>query len=124
MSRPVENDGAKPAVGEYPGLTALASFFVRSKGLQVRRAVINALASFPRLVVGAAVEFPFVLAESVSPLFTDVDPRERPLLLGKIENLRLACRKIHHRVLTPGQLFSFWRQVGPPWKWRGFVRGR
>src|SRR5262249_13963057 len=49
---------------------------------------------------------------------------ERPLLLGKVENLRLACRKIHCRVLLPGQLFSFWKQVGPPWRWRGFVLGR
>src|SRR5262245_32990017 len=107
MSRPVENDGAKPAVGEYPGLPARASFFVRSKGLQVKRAVTNALASFPLLTEAAVLEFPFVLAESVSPLYTDVDPRERPLLLGKVENLRLACRKIHGRVLLPRQLFSF-----------------
>jgi hypothetical protein len=108
----------------HPSLFSMGSFVVRSKALQARRALVDTMARVPRLKEGAVSDFPFVVAESGSPLFTLHDPRERPLLLGKIENLRLACRQIHQRVLNPGEIFSFWRQVGPPWRLRGFVPGR
>jgi hypothetical protein len=108
----------------HPSLLAVASFFVRSKCLQVKRAAQTLLSWPPDLKKGTVADYPFVLEESVSPLRTTVDPRERPLLLGKIHNLRLASRNIHHRVLRPGEIFSFWRQVGPPWKLRAFETGR
>jgi hypothetical protein len=108
----------------YPGLLAMASFFARSKALQAKRVVKDAFVPLPRLREGTPAEFPFVLAESTSTLNTCTDPREHPLLLGKIQNLRLACRRIHHRVLLPGEVFSFWRQVGAPWGLRGFAIGR
>ena len=107
-----------------PSLSSVASFFVRSRCLQAKRAAENILSRCPRLLEGVISDFPIVLAESVSPLRTTVDPRERPLLLGKIQNLRLASRNIHLRVLLPGETFSFWRQVGPPWRLRGFETGR
>src|SRR5947207_12273807 len=103
------NEMARPHAG-YPSLLAMASFFARSKGLQSKRAVANSFARAPGLRggVGVAADFPFVLAESTSTLNTGCDPREHPLLLGKIQNLRLACRGIHHRILLPGEIFSFW----------------
>ena len=117
------NEIARPHA-VYPSLLAMASFFARSKGLQSKRVAANSFARAPRLREGAATDFPFVLAESTSTLNTGCDPREHPLLLGKIQNLRLACRGIHHRVLLPGEIFSFWRQVGAPWGLRGFEIGR
>jgi hypothetical protein len=108
----------------HPTLLAMGSFVVRSKALQARRAVVDTIGELPRLREGVVADFPFVIAESTSPLCTSHDPREMPLLLGKIENLRLACRQIHHCVLDRGEIFSFWRQVGPPWRSRGFVAGR
>jgi len=108
----------------HPSLLSMSAFVVRSRALQARRALVDTVTRAPRLKEGAVDDFPFVVAESASPLFTVHDPRELPLLLGKIENLRLACRQIHHRVLNPGEIFSFWRQVGPPWRLRGFVPGR
>jgi vancomycin resistance protein YoaR len=108
----------------HPSWFALVSFAVRAKLLQVRRALHDAIFRLPWLAEGAAADFPFVLAESKTPLYTGYDPREQPLFVGKIENLRLACRQIHCRVLAPGQTFSFWRQVGPPWRSRGFSIGR
>lgn len=109
---------------EHPDWRAMTSFFLRSRGLQAQRLVRNALRRLPRLAGGAAEDFPCVLAESVSPLHTSSDPREHLLVLGKIENLRLACRRLHHRVLEPNEVFSLWRQLGPPWRLRGFVPGR
>jgi hypothetical protein len=110
--------------GEHPTWRGMALFFLKSRALQVKRGIENALSRFAPLREGSTTDFPFILSESVSPLHTVTDPREQPLQLGKIQNLRLACRLIHHRILLPGQVFSFWRQVGPPWRLRGFVHGR
>jgi hypothetical protein len=106
-----------------PNFRAMASFFVRSKGLQAKRAMLDIFAG-RALSVGIATDFPFALAESTSVLNTDPDPREHALIVGKIHNLRLACARINNRVLRPGETFSFWRQVGPPWRSRGYVSGR
>jgi vancomycin resistance protein YoaR len=105
-------------------MTSIASFAVRSKALQLKRAVGNAKSKLPCLVKGAPEDFPFIVAESTSPLRTSYAPSEAPLLVGKIENLRVACPQIHHRILNAGEIFSFWRQVGPPWRMRGFMVGR
>jgi hypothetical protein len=116
--------GNRDNAAAHPDWLVMASFFLRSKGLQVQRTVHNAWMHSPVLPAGAAEDFPYVLAESLSPLYTAADPRERPLVLGKIQNLRLACSRIHGRVLDAGAVFSLWRQIGPPWRSRGFVRGR
>lgn len=67
-----------------------------------------------------------VVAKSVSPLYVreGVSATERLWQLGKVENLRRAIRSIHGVTMPPGRMFSFWRQVGPPWAIRGFVVGR
>lgn len=65
------------------------------------------------------------IGEDHSPLWNrDVDPREWALEIGKVENLRIAARALHGLEFAPGQVFSFWAQVGPPWALRGFVQGR
>ncbi len=120
MNRSVPN----ASVAEYPSIWAIAWFVFRAKTLQARRAIKNAPDRPARLAAGSPAEFPFVIAESVAPLDIGTDPRERMLLLGKYQNLRLACHRINRRVLPAGETFSFWRQVGPPWKLRGFKTGR
>jgi len=105
-------------------MAAIGSFYARAKYFQLRRLVRDGLRSLTKLTIGESDGFPHLLAESVTPLFTDADPRERPLMLGKNENLRLACDSINGCVLNSGQIFSFWKQVGPPWRSRGFVMGR
>ncbi len=112
------------SVAEYPSIWAMAWFAFRAKALQARRTLRDVPDRLARLATGSLAEFPFVIAESVAPLDMGTDPRERPLLLGKYQNLRLACRHINRRVLPTGKTFSFWRQVGPPWKLRGFKAGR
>ena len=69
------------------------------------------------------------IAEDRSPLWNrGLEPeklaREWPLELGKVENLRVAARALDGLELVAGQRFSFWAQVGPPVRWRGFVPGR
>jgi VanW like protein len=105
-------------------LAAIGSFYARAMYFQLRRLIRDRWQSLPKLVIGEVEGFPHLLAESITPLFTNADLRERPLLLGKNENLRLACGSINGRVLNSGNSFSFWKQVGPPWASCGFVMGR
>ncbi|MGD0190958.1 MAG: VanW family protein [Rhizomicrobium sp.] len=43
---------------------------------------------------------------------------------GKVENLRVAARRLDGTLLTPGAVFGFWKQLGRPARRRGFVSGR
>jgi hypothetical protein len=73
---------------------------------------------------GATLREAPLLASSRTPLWsTDAGP-EWLLEAGKVENLRRALRSMHGIEVAPGQLLSFWAQVGPPWGRRGFVEGR
>ncbi|HYL98416.1 MAG TPA: VanW family protein [Blastocatellia bacterium] len=65
-----------------------------------------------------------ILAKSESPLWNARALSDRPLVLGKIQNLRTALRSINGIEVPAGEVFSFWRQVGRPIRRRGFVKGR
>jgi hypothetical protein len=87
--------------------------------LDDRRAPVRP-ARASRLLVG----LPRV-AEDRSPLWNrEIDPREWPLELGKVENLRVAASMLDGLEFEAEQVFSFWAQVGPPLRVRGFVPGR
>ena len=124
MSPPRKQDVATDVGVAHPSRVDLVSFFLRSKALQTKRLLTDTVRPNRSLKDGTEEDFPFVIAESTSPLRTNVDSRERYLQFGKIQNLRLACQRIHHKVLAPGDIFSFWRQVGVPWRLRGFQQGR
>lgn len=64
------------------------------------------------------------IAESRTPLWTESDPRERPLLAGKVHNLRLAVKRLNGLEIPAGEVFSFWKQVGQANRLRGYVAGR
>ncbi len=94
---------------------------------RVRRWLVDRANPIARVVPSAPGELAAapVLAEDRSPLWNpDVDPREWPLEAGKVENLRVAVRSLDGIELTAGQIFSFWAQIGPPLRVRGFVPGR
>lgn len=65
-----------------------------------------------------------VLAERRSALWTATDPGEWPLEDGKVENLRIAARKLDGLEFPAGATFSFWAQIGRPTRGQGFVDGR
>ncbi len=107
-----------------PGFGQKTSFLIRSSGLRTLRLFKDAASDVNCLPKTEARQFPFVLAESITPLRTTSAPEERVFSRGKIENLRQACRRLNGTLLQPGEVFSFWKQVGAPWKSRGFVVGR
>lgn len=73
---------------------------------------------------GGALTGAPVLAESVTPLWTEGDAAERPLVAGKVHNLRLALRRLDGAEVPAGATFGFWAQVGRATRLRGFVAGR
>lgn len=99
-------------------------FHLKTAGLRLARAARDVRGGPRRHPRGAALADAPVLAESVTELWTEVEPRERPLLLGKVHNLRLALRRIHGVEVPAGEVFGFWAHVGRASRLRGFVEGR
>lgn len=93
--------------------------------LQARRGLINALDRELRVHPKTAelIDAPIV-ASSVSRLWTENDARERHLIAGKIQNLRVAIKCISGTEVAAGETFSFWKQIGRASTRRGFARGR
>jgi vancomycin resistance protein YoaR len=66
-----------------------------------------------------------LLAESRSVLWNPgVSKSEWLLQAGKVQNLRIAGRRLNGCAIPAGKTFSFWQQIGFPGRLRGFVRGR
>ncbi|MBS3957508.1 MAG: VanW family protein [Clostridiales bacterium] len=76
-----------------------------------------------RLVSERSGPFVHVIATHSTPLIRPLAGLEPRLQHNKIVNLRLAAGSLDGLVLRPGQWLSFWRQVGPPTRRRGFVEG-
>jgi hypothetical protein len=66
-----------------------------------------------------------VLSESTSQLWNAEDNDLNWILTaGKVENLRVAARRLHGVELPANTVFSFWQHIGMPSRSRGFVVGR
>ncbi|GLB47789.1 VanW family protein [Neptunitalea lumnitzerae] len=79
------------------------------------------------------VEFPFtnalvnqpVIAFSESDLWNPNDTNDNWILTaGKIENLRVAAKKLNGLEVPANEIFSFWQHIGKPTKRKGYVVGR
>jgi hypothetical protein len=90
---------------------------------QIKRSIENKNNSRKLLSSGEGSDFPFLLAESRSSIFSD-RLQERPFENGKLENLRIATRALDKLVVDKGAEFSFWNQIGKPTASRGFQVGR
>jgi VanW like protein len=64
------------------------------------------------------------IAESKTELWTEAGEAEKFLLAGKVENLRLAIRKLDGLEIPANQIFSFWKQLGKANRLNGYVVGR
>ena len=108
-----------------PTRFATALFHGKAMMLQTRRGLVNAFDNEIR-VHPKAVELIAnpIVASSVSRLWTETDARERHLIAGKIQNLRVAIKCISGTEVAAGETFSFWKQIGRASTRRGFARGR
>ena len=121
MDGPIRIEGREPA---DPTRTQAVAYWARLQANRARRGVKNLLGPVRWLDMDDPASFPHVVAESRTPLWSETDPRERRLQIGKVQNLRLAARAIDRVMLPLGKEFSFWAQVGMPSKYRGYVPGR
>jgi hypothetical protein len=66
-----------------------------------------------------------VIAYSESELWNPFDNKENWILTaGKVENLRIATKKLNGLEIKANKTFSFWRHIGNPNFGKGFVIGR
>lgn len=121
VHRPVDDDSAR----QLPSRASAAWWRAKVTVHQLRRALSDLGPEGPRRhVPAAALRGAPVLATSRTPLWSTDPGAEWILEAGKVENLRQAIRHLHGIEVGPGQVLSFWTQVGPPWASRGFVEGR
>ncbi len=106
--------------------TPLSAFVFAGKvaAFRARRLLIDLASGPTKLRTVAADGFPDAVGRSDTPLWSDETLAERAMQRGKVHNLRVACRRLDGLAIPAGAVFSFWRQLGPPWASRGFVPGR
>jgi len=100
-------------------------FHLKSILLNIKRHAHNLAAPLPKArKPQALIEAP-VIAVSESELWNKHDsPDNWILTAGKIENLRIAARALNGVEVSAGQIFSFWRYIGRPARFKGYVAGR
>lgn len=110
---------------EIPSIKQSLIFKGKATLLQMKRTAENSLNSKLKFAVfdKILIEKP-IIAESKTELWTESEPEERFLLAGKIQNLRLAVKKLNGLEVPANQVFSFWKQVGKANKFNGYVVGR
>ena len=101
-----------------------ALFKLKACAFRLRRLWRDALAGLERLPRADAASFTCIVASSRTPLWAEVPPAERALQRGKVQNLRVAARRLDRTLLDMGAVFSFWKQLGRASRARGFARGR
>ncbi|MCD9187571.1 MAG: VanW family protein [Pyrinomonadaceae bacterium] len=115
----------KLAKAEIHSIVQTFNFQGKAKLLQLKRGFKNLfdtnLNSFPK---SEQLSDSNPIAESKTELWTETEPEERFLIAGKIENLRLAVKKINGIVIPANRIFSFWKQIGKAGRLNGFVVGR
>ncbi|GAB2177744.1 VanW family protein [Dongia sp. agr-C8] len=99
-------------------------FAAKAAGLRVQRRLSDILHPLPKLAQAQCETWPVLLAESVTPLWSDPRQSESGFQFGKVENLRRAARHLDGLLIPAGEVFSFWKQLGKPTRARGFVAGR
>ncbi len=106
--------------------TPLSAFVFAGKvaAFRARRLLIDLASGRAKLHAVAPDDFPDAVGRSNTPLWSDETLAERGMQRGKVHNLRVACRRLDGLAIPAGAVFSFWRQLGPPWASRGFVPGR
>lgn len=107
-----------------PSRSGAVVFAVKKGVLQARRALEDALAPVPRHPKADAGAYPFLAAESITPLWVEMAEEESANEAGKVQNLRVAALRLDGTGIAAGSVFSFWRQVGRTSRSKGYAYGR
>lgn len=101
-------------------------FYCKSRGLILLRSLRNRFdRDLQAFSFGEALKSGPVVAFSESDLWNPDDNEQNWILTaGKIQNLRVAAKKLNGLEIPAGRIFSFWRHVGYPGRRQGYVTGR
>lgn len=100
-------------------------FKVKTNGLALKRAVENFYSGVKKHQHKDRLLKDPVIAFSESELWNPNDNKDNWVLTaGKVQNLRIAARKLHGLKIPAGEVFSFWKQIGNPNIGKGYVVGR
>ncbi len=102
-----------------------AVFHFKSILLTAQRAVQNQLSPVKKFHDEQKLIALPVIAHSESELWNPFDNQDNWILTaGKIENLRIAVKRLHGLEIDANAVFSFWKHVGNPNIGKGYVKGR
>lgn len=102
------------------------TFWFKASVLIVIRSVSNFIFQRPvRFPIDNQLTNEPVVSSSESDLWNPDDNDDNWILTaGKIQNLRIASKRLHGREVRANEIFSFWEHIGAPIKPRGYVVGR
>ena len=122
-SSPDAEDGA-PKVSNRHSRWAALFFQIRVMRQRTRRSIADFFAGLRRCDKMHDGPYSLVVGESRSKLWSDDRPAEAEYQKGKVRNLQTAVQELDCALLLPGQIFSFWTQIGQATEERGYVVGR
>lgn len=100
-------------------------FFTKSTILSISRGFTELFKPISKHAVKDQLIDAPIIAVSSSKLWNKNDTQKNWILTaGKIENLRIAVKEINGIEIEANQIFSFWKQIGNPNFFKGFVAGR
>jgi VanW like protein/Glycosyl transferases group 1 len=111
-------------VQKRSSLSKILIFQAKVTLLQLRRSGTRFWRSPQKYPKSLVSDHSSIIATSITPLRQTQDDVENALTAGKIQNLRVAVRKINGITIPKDGVFSFWTQVGRPTRSEGYIMGR
>lgn len=100
-------------------------FRLKTVLLTVKRILINSRNPTKKFADNHKLHHQPVIAFSESDLWNPFDNKDNWILTaGKIENLRIATKKLNGLEINAHEVFSFWKHIGNPNFGQGYVVGR
>lgn len=100
-------------------------FRLKTTGLTIKRGLNNLVSPVKKFNDNGQLINQTVIAFSQSDLWNPFDNEKNWILTaGKIENLRIAAKKLNGLEIKANEVFSFWRHIGNPNLFQGYVVGR
>lgn len=67
--------------------------------------------------------FPYTYFSHKTILLRKLKSVDMWLQENKIINLKIACKQLNYITIKPGEIFSYWKLIGKPSKYKGYVKG-
>jgi len=71
----------------------------------------------------AEENLPYIIFNHSTPLIRKLQNLDMVYQYNKVDNLKIAVGRLNGLVVEPGQVFSFWRNVGLPTRFKGYKVG-